>query len=111
MLRSIGFIAALLLITLAACGTVQIGRDFDLGTFESKVQHGITTQAQVRGWLGAPNSTGIAVDTNGERFDEWVYYYGVGQLPNSSDARLKILQIKFNQNGFVQGFNWSGGRY
>lgn len=108
--RRVGVLSALFLITLASCSTIQIGRDFDVRVFESKVQRGMTTQAQVRGWLGAPNSTGIAVDTNGERFDEWIYYYGVGQLPNSADARLKMLQIKFNQKGFVQGYNWSDER-
>ena len=110
MLRRIGALSALLLITLAACSTVQIGRDFDLRAFESKVQRGTTTQAQVRGWLGPPNGTGIAVNTNGGRFDEWIYYYGEGQMPVSSDTRLKILQIKFDRQGFVQGYNWSGER-
>lgn len=98
----------LFLTALSACGTVQIGRDFDLHTFESKVQRGTTTQAQVRGWLGAPTGIGVAVDTGGERFDEWTFYYGEGQLPSSSDARLKILQIKFDQKGIVRGYNWTG---
>jgi len=93
---------------LGACSTVQVGRDFDLRVFESKAQRGVTTQAQVRGWLGAPTGVGVAVDTGGERFEEWTYYYGEGQLPNMPDARLKILQIKFDQAGIVRGYNWSG---
>lgn len=93
---------------LGACSTVQVGRDFDLRVFESKVQRGVTTQAQVRGWLGAPAGVGVVVETGGERFDEWSYYYGEGQLPNMPDARLKILQIKFDQAGIVRGYNWSG---
>lgn len=98
----------LFLATLSACSSIQVGRDFDLPTFETKVQRGTTTQAQVRGWLGAPTATGVAVDTGGERYDEWTYYYGEGQLPNMPDARLKILQIKFDRQGIVRGYNWSG---
>jgi outer membrane protein assembly factor BamE (lipoprotein component of BamABCDE complex) len=96
------------LMTLVGCSTVQVGQNFDLSTFESKVQRGATTQAQVRGWLGAPNGIGVAVDTGGERYQEWTYYYGEGRLPNMPDARLKILQIKFDRNGVVRGYNWSG---
>jgi outer membrane protein assembly factor BamE (lipoprotein component of BamABCDE complex) len=95
-------------LTLAACGHVQVGRDFDLPTFESKVERGATTQAQVRGWLGAPMSTGLVVDTNGERFDEWTYYRASGSLPNMPDAEIKTLQIKFDRDGVVRGYNWSG---
>ncbi|MCR4302094.1 MAG: hypothetical protein NUV51_10825 [Sulfuricaulis sp.] len=98
----------LLIAVLGACSTVQVGRNFDLGVFESKVQRGVSTQAQVRGWLGAPAGVGVAVETGGERFDEWSYYYGEGQFPNMPDARLKILQIKFDQAGIVRGYHWSG---
>lgn len=101
-------VSILFLLVLAACSTVQVGRDFDLSTFESRVQRGVTTQAQVRGWLGAPAGMGVAIDTGGERFDEWTYYYAVGQLPEMTDARLKILQIKFDRHGLVRGYNWSG---
>ncbi len=93
---------------LAACSTVNIGRDFDLQTFASKVEHGKTTQTQVRGWLGAPTSSGIVVDSSGDRMEEWTYYYGGGRLPNMPDAHLKLLQIKFDRQGVVRGYNWSG---
>jgi outer membrane protein assembly factor BamE (lipoprotein component of BamABCDE complex) len=93
---------------LSACANVEIGNRFDRRMFESKVERGVTTQAQVRGWLGAPTSTGVAVDTSGERFDEWTYYYGSGRLPNMADAEFKMLQIKFDHNGIVRGYNWSG---
>jgi len=99
---------ALLAAVLVACSTVQVGRNFELSAFESKVQRGVTTQAQVRGWLGAPRGTGFVVDTDGERYEEWTYYYGEGQLPDMTDARLKILQIKFDRQGVVRGYNWSG---
>lgn len=99
-----------LVFLLAACSMVQIGSGFDLSTFESKVQRGVTTQAQVRGWLGAPTGTGVHVDTGGERYDEWTYYYGEGRLPNMVNAEFKILQIKFDKSGTVRGYNWSGGK-
>lgn len=93
---------------LIGCSTVNIGRDFDLQTFATRVEHGKTTQAQVRGWLGAPVSSGVIVDTSGERFEEWTYYFGGGRLPNMPDAHLKLLQIKFDRAGVVRGYNWSG---
>jgi outer membrane protein assembly factor BamE (lipoprotein component of BamABCDE complex) len=102
------FVPILFLTGLSACSTVQVGRNFDLHAFESRVQRGETSQAQVRGWLGEPASVGEAVDTNGQRFDEWTYYYGTGQLPDMENARLKILQIKFDRSGLVRGYNWSG---
>lgn len=102
------FVPMLFLMGLSACSTVQVGRNFDLHAFESKVQRGATSQAQVRGWLGEPAGVGEAVDTSGERFEEWTYYYGTGQLPDMGDARLTILQIKFDRKGLVRGYNWSG---
>lgn len=107
-IRSRASVALFAITLLAACSSVQVGRDFDLSAFESKVQRGVTTQAQVRGWLGAPKGDGFVVDTNGERYEEWTYYYGEGQLPDMTDARLKILQIKFDPQGIVRGYNWSG---
>jgi len=104
---AIAFLAAA---ALSACSSVQVGRDFDLPGFESRVQRGATTQAQVRGWLGAPSGVGVAVETGGERYEEWSYYYGEGQLPGMADARLKVLQIKFDRQGVVRGYNWSGER-
>jgi outer membrane protein assembly factor BamE (lipoprotein component of BamABCDE complex) len=100
--------AGLIALALAGCAAVQVGRDFDLKAFESKVERGKTTQAQVRGWLGAPSGSGITVDTGGERYEEWSYYYAEGRLPNMPDASLKILQIKFDRQGIVRGYNWSG---
>lgn len=93
---------------LIACGTVQMGRDFDLKAFESKIERSVTTREQVRDWLGPPVSSGVSVDTSGNRFEEWSYYYGQGRLPSMEDARIKILQIKFDEQGIVRGYNWSG---
>jgi len=104
-LRTASILLAALL--LASCGTVQVGQDFDMRSFETKVERGVTTQNQVRAWLGAPTSTGINVDTGGERFDEWTYYSASGKLPDMAGAKVKILQIKFDQQGIVRGYYWS----
>lgn len=93
---------------LAACGSVQIGRDFDAGVFDSRVQRGATTRDEVRAWLGAPANTGVAVDANGERDEEWTYYSGQGSLPGLADATFKMLQVRFDSNGRVRSYSWSG---
>ncbi|HEY7741678.1 MAG TPA: hypothetical protein VIA19_01420 [Burkholderiales bacterium] len=93
---------------LAACGTAQIGRDFDIRSFESQVQRGATTQAQVRAWLGAPTNTGVAVNAAGERDEEWTYFFGRGSLPQMSDAKFKLLQVRFDAEGKVRSYSWSG---
>lgn len=98
---------ALIVLSLAACSTVQVGQNFDVGLFKSKVERGISTQNQVRVWLGAPAATGVNVDTGGERFDEWTYYFASGKLPGMSGAQVKMLQIKFDKQGVVRGYNWS----
>lgn len=94
-------------LVLSACASIQLGRDFDLRVFETRVQHGVTTRAQVRDWLGEPKSTGVSVDTNGRRFEEWTYLYGQGRLHAMKNASFKILQIKFDQEGLVQGYEFS----
>lgn len=99
-------IAAITLL-LAACGSVQVGRDFDVRSADTKIERGTTTQSQVRGWLGAPTSTGVHVDTAGERFDEWTYYFASGKMSDMSGAKVKTLQIKFDKQGVVRGYNWS----
>lgn len=99
---------AALLVALSACTTVKVGRDFDIAAFDAKVQRGVTTQAEVRKWLGDPAASGVSVDTSGERYQEWNYYYGAVRIPGSADSRVKVLQIKFDQRGVVRGYNWSG---
>ena len=92
---------------LSACGAIQAGQNFDARSFVTKVERGITTRDQVRGWLGAPQGTGVNVDTGGERFDEWTYYFASGKLGGMNSATVKILQIKFDRQGIVRGYNWS----
>lgn len=94
---------------LAGCASITIGRDFDLRTFQSKVERGATTQAQVREWLGAPNGGGASVQPNGERYEEWLYYFGSAGVPGKG-ARLKTLQLKFDASGVVRAYNWADGQ-
>ena len=97
----------LIIFSLAACGTVQAGRDFDMRAFETRIERGGTKQSEVRAWLGAPTGTGINVDTGGEHFDEWTYYFVSGKLTDMTGAKVKMLQIKFDKQGIVRGYNWS----
>lgn len=101
------FLISTIALLLAACSTVQVGQDFDLHTFETKVERGVTTQSQVRIWLGAPMASGVNVDAVGEHFDEWTYYAASGKLSDMSGASMKILQIKFDKQGVVSSYNWS----
>jgi outer membrane protein assembly factor BamE (lipoprotein component of BamABCDE complex) len=106
--RTVSILFAVLL--LSACNTVQLGRDFDVGVFAAKVEQGVTTQSQVRNWLGEPTSVGISLGVDGARFDEWAYYYGEGELADMSTAKVKILQVKFDAQGKVRGYNWSASK-
>ncbi|MFZ2648462.1 MAG: hypothetical protein WA210_00015 [Burkholderiaceae bacterium] len=104
----VGLVGAAALL-LAACGsTVQVGRDFDISAFENRVERAVTTQAQVRAWLGAPAGTGVAVDSRGERSEEWKYYFGQGSLSGMSQAKFKSLDIRFDAEGKVLSYSWSG---
>ncbi len=107
------FASASMRVALAAClggcaaGWFHVGNDFDLDAFTGHVERGVTTTDQVRTWLGAPTSTGVNVDTNGQRFDEWTYYFGEGRMSSLSDTTLKTLQVKFDSKGIVQGWEFS----
>jgi outer membrane protein assembly factor BamE (lipoprotein component of BamABCDE complex) len=95
---------------LSACGTVKMGRDFDVGIFAAKIERNATTQAQVRTWMGEPTSVGVSLDTDGQRYDEWAYYFAEGELRDMSAAKVKILQIKFDKQGKVTSYNWSASK-
>lgn len=95
---------------LGACTSVKAGHDFDLDVFASRVAQGVTTQAMVKTWLGEPASIGVSIATDNERFDEWSYYYAEGRINNMSNAKIKILQVKFDKQGLVRGYNWSASR-
>jgi len=109
--RQLGRAPRLTLVALAlgvaGCSTVEIGSAFDARVFQTNVQRGVTTRTQVQAWLGTPKGKGVSVDTSGERYEEWSYYHGEGQLPRMTDAQFTILQIKFDSAGIVRGYNWS----
>lgn len=92
----------------AGCASVNVGRDFDLRTFEDRVAVGETHRTDVRRWLGEPVSTGQVVRPGGQRMEEWTYYHGTGRLPRMDDARLKYLEIRFRRDGTVDSYKWSG---
>ena len=98
------------ILLLSACGSVKVGRDFDVGVFAGKLEQGVTTQVQVRSWLGEPTSVGVSLAADGERYDEWDYYYAEGELADMSTAKVKILQINFDHQGKVRSYNWSASR-
>lgn len=99
-----------MLLLLSACASVEVGRAFELSVFDAKARRGVTTQAEVRAWIGAPAGVGVAVESSGERYEQWTYYHGEARFPGMADARVKILQIKFDQRGVVHAYNWSGER-
>ena len=104
-LRWVALGAAALL--LSACASIQVGKDFDLKAFEEHAQRGVTTQEQVRGWLGGPMSTGVAVDSSGERLDEWTYIFAKGELPDIKEPAMKMLQARFDAKGVLRSFSFS----
>jgi hypothetical protein len=99
--------ALLCTLLLGACASVEVGRDFDLPAFASKVQRGVTTAHEVHTWLGEPAGVGVSMESSGERHEQWTYYHGAGRLPGLSDARLKILQVKFDERGVVHTYIFS----
>jgi outer membrane protein assembly factor BamE (lipoprotein component of BamABCDE complex) len=95
----------------SACAPVKVGRDFDVGVFAAKLEQGVTTQEQVRSWIGEPTSVGVSLASDGERFDEWDYYYAEGEMADMSTAKVKILQVKFDKQGKVRSYNWSASKH
>lgn len=89
------------------CTSIYLGREFDSTQFETSVQLGVTTDADVRTWLGEPVSTGIIVNEKGERLTRWIYYSGKGRLPSLRNSELKMLEIRFDRNQLVRAYNWS----
>ena len=92
---------------LCGCASVELGRDFDPSVFDTKVVRGTSTREEVRAWLGAPVGAGAAVESDGERLEQWTYYRAEGRLPGMKDARLKMLQIKFDRAGTVRSYTWT----
>jgi hypothetical protein len=102
------FACALAAALIAGCATLKVGRDFDYNAFESRVQLGTTTAADVMNWLGAPAGKGVEVGTDRTRLDVWNYYYGTGKLPSGSNTSFKLLQVKIDEQGKVAAYVWTG---
>lgn len=97
----------LMVIFLAGCSVLKVGHDFDMKTFEGMVRVGETSKAQVLAKMGLPKSEGVSVNNKGERLVEWTYFHAVGKLSGMDDAKLKILQIRFDQYDIVRSYNWT----
>jgi hypothetical protein len=89
---------------LPACASVEVGKPFDPGLFCAKAQRGVTTQADVSAWLGEAPGIGFAIEPSGETYYEWTYYHAEGHLPRMADARLVVLQVKFDTQGVMRGY-------
>lgn len=96
-----------LLLSLSACSSLQVGRDFDINSFIQSVKPGVTSKMEIENRLGQPMSSGISVDKNGVASEEWMYFYGTGNLPKMDKTKIKILQIRYDQNGKIRTYNWS----
>ncbi len=107
MMRKLFMIAAAFLLSACSATSFTVGSDFNAASFTSRVERGSTSKDQVRSWLGEPNGTGVRIETDGQRYDEWTYYYASGNFSDVSATRLKTLQIKFDTRGIVQGYDWS----
>ena len=110
-IRRLSMIAVAALLSACSATSFTVGSDFNAASFTSRVERGATTQAQVRSWLGEPNGTGVRIETDGQRYDEWTYYYASGNFSDVSATRLKTLQIKFDTRGIVQGYDWSAPQH
>ena len=104
--RSLAWVLAAALMT--GCTTMKLGRNFDYNAFASRVQPGITTAPQVMEWLGSPIGDGVELGVDGTRLQVWSYYFATGNIPSGSNTSFKLLQVKFNPQGKVAAYVWSG---
>lgn len=76
----------------------------DFSAIEAKLKRNGTNQLRIHSLLGAPHAVGVAVEPNGVRYEEWVYYFngvnGAGRLGKST------LEIKFDRQGVLRGYRW-----
>lgn len=92
---------------LSACTTIRVGQDFDVNSFQEFVRQGESTQAEVLSKMGEPTSKGLVIEKDGSRFTRWVYYYASGQIHKPGNAKLKILEVFFDEQKKVSSYNWS----
>ena len=101
------YILSCILLMLTAC-TLKFGKDFNPAAFETLVERGITTQKQVSDLLGAPQSTGRIVESNGVQYRRWLYYFGNGKLTQMDNVIFKTLEVRFDKDNKVASYSWSG---
>jgi outer membrane protein assembly factor BamE (lipoprotein component of BamABCDE complex) len=108
-LRIALFVAVTSAALVSGCGgsAMSVGRDFDYRYFAARAQVGATDAKQVSEWLGTPAATGTEVSGD-TRYDVWTYYFGTGVIPGGANTKFKLLQVKFDPQGKVAGWTWSG---
>jgi hypothetical protein len=95
-------------LTIAGCASVTVGRPFDYEAFASQVRVGSSDLKAVQAALGPPIGKGLVAEADGNLYDQWTYYYGRGDMNNAEKNRFKLLQIRFDKDGRVASYNWSG---
>lgn len=95
-------------IAIAGCASVTVGRPFDYEAFASQVRVGSSDLKAVQAALGPPIGKGLVAEADGGLYDQWTYYYGRGDMNNAEKNRFKLLQIRFDKDGRVASYNWSG---
>jgi len=102
------YVAVIAAALLAGCGTMKVGREFNYSAFASKVQQGTTDEKEVSEWLGPPVGKGLEIAADGTRLELWTWYYGQGKMGDDLAKEFKMLQVKFNPEGKVASYVWSG---
>lgn len=99
----------LVAVAAAGCSTMlKVGHDFQYGDFAARAVQGQTTKAEVEDWLGPPEGRGMVLETDGSKNDQWTYYFGSGRFPSGDDTKFKLLQVKFDAQGKLISYVWSG---
>jgi hypothetical protein len=78
----------------------------DLRAFEARMRRGVTTPDEVRAWLGTPSAFAHGVDTEGERYAEWIYRRPANHRAVSARGAQE-LRIRFDVLGVVSAYRWS----
>lgn len=126
MKRAIAFLcAAVMIISLAACGTQQVSGNQTLAgssvtEMDEKLRVGQTTKKEVESWLGTPSGIDRNFDKAGG--DRWKYKYAssetkvkgasfipiIGAFMGGTDVKNegKILHVDFDQGGVLKAYGF-----
>ena len=91
-----------LIICLAICACVSLGRHFDAGAVKPIVM-GKTTQADIEKTFGEPFRTGV--DSGDVTWTYLDYHFGVIGQQRTTD-----LLVKFNANGTVKSYAFNANQ-